>query len=114
MFVDLFAFGEYRIIFAPNFIPCALETELTRGQFAPWAEDHGISLQYIQANNPHQNAYAERYNSKVRYDWLPQYLFDAMAQVPRFATPRLWAYNNERPNNALRGVALKQKLVLAA
>lgn len=37
-----------------------------------WAEDRGIRLEYIQPGKPQQNAYVERYNRTVRYDWLGQ------------------------------------------
>ncbi len=46
--------------------------------------------------NPRQNAYIERYNRTARYDWLGQYLFDAIEEVPEFATCWLWTYNHER------------------
>lgn len=48
-----------------------------------------------------QNAYIERYNRTVRYDWLAQYLFDTIAEVQDYATRWLWFYNNERPNMAM-------------
>jgi len=35
-----------------------------------WAEQHSIELAYIQPGNPQQNAYIERYNRTVRYEWL--------------------------------------------
>jgi putative transposase len=37
-----------------------------------WAEKHGIRLEHIQPGNPQQNAYVERYNRTVSYDWLAQ------------------------------------------
>jgi putative transposase len=40
-----------------------------------WAKQHHIRLDFIQPGNPQQNAYVERYNRTVRYDWLDQYLF---------------------------------------
>ena len=79
-----------------------------------WAENQGVKLQYIQPGNPQQNAYVERYNRTVRYDWLNLYLFDSISMVQDFATRWLWTYNNERPNMALGGITPKQKLALAA
>lgn len=38
-----------------------------------WAKDMGIRLDYIQPGNPQQNAYVERFNRTVRYEWLAQY-----------------------------------------
>ncbi|MBC7404800.1 MAG: transposase [Cytophaga sp.] len=30
-------------------------------------------MEYIQRGKPQQNAYVERYNQTVRYEWLSQY-----------------------------------------
>lgn len=79
-----------------------------------WADQQGIRLEHIQPGNPQQNAYVERYNRTVRYDWLNQYLFDSIAEVQEFGTNWLWTYNNERPNMALGGITPKQKLALSA
>lgn len=65
---------------------------------------------HIQPGNPQQNAYVERYNRTVRYDWLAQHLFENLEEVQQGATAWLWTYNNERPNMALGGITPKQKL----
>ena len=79
-----------------------------------WAEKHGIRLEHIQPGNPQQNAYVERYNRTVRYDWLGHYLFESIAEVQEHATRWIWTYNHERPNMALGGITPKQKLALVA
>lgn len=71
-------------------------------------------LEHIQPGNPQQNAYVERYNRTVRYDWLGHYLFESIAEVQEHATRWIWTYNHERPNMALGGITPKQKLALAA
>lgn len=81
---------------------------------AIWAAKRGIQLEHIQPGKPQQNAYIERYNRTVRYDWLGQYLFDSIDEVQDHATRWLWTYNHERPNMALGGITPKQKLALAA
>ncbi len=45
-----------------------------------------IQLLFTQPGNPQQNAYVERYNRTVRYDWLNQYLFSTLEEVQEFAT----------------------------
>ncbi len=80
---------------------------------AVWAEKHGITLQFIQPGNPQQNAYVERFNRTVRYDWLNQYIFKTLEEVQDAATKWLWTYNNERPNMALGGITPIQKLEMA-
>jgi len=89
----------------PEYISIALKA---------WAENHDIQLDYIEPGKPQQNAYVERYNRTVRYDWLAQYLFESIADVQNFATHWLWTYNHERPNMALGGITPKQKLALVA
>ena len=79
-----------------------------------WAEKNDITIEYIQPGKPQQNAYIERYNRTVRYDWLNQYLWDCIEDVQDYATQWIWIYNNERPNMALGGYTPKQQLAMAA
>lgn len=55
--------------------------EFISAKLTGWAEKRGIRLDYIQPGNPQQNAYVERYNRTVRYDWLGHYLFESIAEV---------------------------------
>lgn len=98
----------------PRQIRCDNGPEYISGALAEWAEKHRINLAFIQPGNPQQNAYVERYNRTVRYDWLAQYLFSSIAEVQDHATRWLWTYNNERPNMALGGITPAQKLQQAA
>lgn len=75
-----------------------------------WAHKRRITLIHTQPGNPQQNAYVERYNRTVRYDWLAQNLFGSLDEVQLGATTWLWTYNNERPNMALGGITPRQKL----
>ena len=67
-----------------------------------------------QPGKPQQNAYVERYNRTVRYDWLGQHLFENIEEVRDYATRWLWTYNNERPNMGIGGITPRQKLRTAA
>ena len=98
----------------PRQIRCDNGPEYISGALAEWAEKQRINLAFIQPGNPQQNAYVERYNRTVRYDWLAQYLFSSIAEVQDHATRWLWTYNNERPNMALGGITPAQKLRQAA
>lgn len=98
----------------PDSIRCDNGPEYISGALTTWAEQRGIEIRYIQPGKPQQNAYVERYNRTVRYDWLSHYEFDSVAEVQEFATQWLWTYNNERPNMALGGITPKQKLALMA
>lgn len=98
----------------PLQIRCDNGPEYISHLLAEWALKHSIKLIFIQPGNPQQNAYIERYNRTVRYDWLSQYLFSTIDQVQDYATKWLWSYNNERPNMAIGGITPKQKLALVA
>ena len=78
-------------------IRCDNGPEYISGALTQWAETRRIRLEYIQPGKPQQNAYIERYNRTVRYDWLAQYRFDSVGQVQEYVTRWLWTYNHERP-----------------
>lgn len=98
----------------PKTIRCDNGPELVSHKLVEWAKSQGIELRYIQPGKPQQNAYVERYNRTIRYDWLSHYLFDSIEEVQDFATRWLWTYNHERPNMALGGFTPKQKMAMAA
>jgi putative transposase len=98
----------------PSSIRCDNGPEYISKLLRRWAEKTSIKLLFIQPGKPQQNAYVERYNRTVRYDWLNQYLFSTISEVQEFATKWLWFYNNQRPNMAIGGITPMQKLALAA
>jgi len=93
----------------PLEIRCDNGPEYISQRLKEWAEGRGIGLRFIQPGKPQQNAYVERYNRTVRYDFLNQYIFETIDQVQEAATDWLWTYNNERPNMAIGGITPKQK-----
>lgn len=98
----------------PDRIRCDNGPEYVSAALMAWASRCGIHVEFIQPGKPQQNAYIERYNRTVRYDWLAHYLFDSVEEVQEFATRWLWTYNHERPNMAIGGITPKQKLASAA
>ena len=98
----------------PKVIRCDNGPEYISQQLLDWAKDKDIRIEHIQPGKPQQNAYVERYNRTVRYDWLSHYLFESIQEVQDFATRWLWTYNHERPNMALGGITPIQKLARAA
>jgi putative transposase len=98
----------------PAVLRCDNGPEYVSAALQEWATKRGIQIEYIQPGKPQQNAYVERFNRTVRYEWLAQYLFDSLDEVQRFATRWLWAYNHERPNMALGGFTPIQRLAMAA
>ncbi len=79
-------------------------------KLAAWAIKHDIELCFIQPGNPQQNAYIERFNRTVRYDWLNQYIYNDITELQDRATKWLWTYNHERPNMGIGGITPIQKL----
>ena len=98
----------------PFSIRCDNGPEYISTTIIGWAAKRQIRLEHIQPGKPQQNAYVERYNRTVRYEWLAQYLFDSIEDVQEYATHWLWSYNNERPNMGIGGITPNQKLKLAA
>ena len=98
----------------PAVIRCDNGPEYTSATLQNWASRRGVRIEYIQPGNPQQNAYVERFNRTVRYEWLAQYLFESIEEVQEFATRWLWKYNHERPNMALGGFTPKQRLAMTA
>ncbi len=70
----------------PKAIRCDNGPEYISHLLAAWAEKHNIILMFIQPGNPQQNAYVERYNRTVRYEWLAQYIFTTIEEVQNSAT----------------------------
>ena len=98
----------------PLAIRCDNGPENISGAIQNWAQQTGIAFQYIQPGKPQQNAYIERFNRTVRYEWLSQYYWKDLDEVRDHATQWLWSYNYERPNMALGGITPKQRLAMAA
>ena len=98
----------------PNQIRCDNGPEYISNDLKDWATKQGIVIEYIEPGNPQQNAYVERFNKTVRYDWLNQELFDSLDQVRQQAEAWINHYNNERPNMGNGGFTPIQKFNMAA
>ncbi len=96
----------------PKVLRCDNGPEYIGHKLQEWADKHGIKIAYIQPGNPQQNAYVERFNRTVRYDWLNQDIFELIEEVQEKAIHWLWHYNNERPNMALGGITLSKSFMV--
>ena len=85
----------------PAAIRCDNGPELLSGPLINWANEHQITMLYIQPGKPTQNAYVERFNRTARHEWLDLHLFESVDHAQHLATEWLWSYNNERPNTAI-------------
>ena len=98
----------------PQAIRCDNGPVNISGLIQAWADRQGIRLDYIQPGKPQQNAYVERFNRTVRYEWLSQYFWENLDEARLFATQWMYDYNHHRPNMALGGITPKQRLAMAA
>jgi putative transposase len=98
----------------PAVIRCDNGPEYLRAALVAWARTWRIQLEYIQPGKPQQNAYIERFNRTVRYEWLSRYDWIDLASVQQFVTTWMWQYNHERPHMALGGITPKQRLANVA
>lgn len=97
----------------PAAIRCDNGPEYVSQSLVNWANEHQITLMYIQPGKPTQNAYIERFNRTVRHEWLDMHLFESIEHAQHLATDWLWKYNNERPNSAIGGIPPRQLLKVA-
>ena len=98
----------------PVQIRCDNGPEYLSSALRNWAFDQVITISCIEPGNPQQNAYVERFNRTMRYDWLNQELFTDLDQVRQQAEDWLYHYNHERPNMGNGGFTPMQKLNHAA
>lgn len=70
----------------PSAIRCDNGPEYVSASVRRWAEENDIKLQFIQPGKPQQNAFVERFNRTVRYEWLSQYDWNDLEEVRIYAT----------------------------
>jgi transposase InsO family protein len=86
-------------------IRCDNGPENVSGAIQNWAEEAGIAFQYIQPGKPQQNAYVERFNRTVRYEWLSQHYWQELDEVRHHATQwpgrcvQTWCLATPHPNS---------------
>ena len=94
----------------PAALRCDNGPEYISQTLVSWANQHRITLLYIQPGKPTQNAYIERFNRTARHEWLDMHGFKSIVQAQFLATQWLWQYNNERPHTAIGGIPPRQLL----
>lgn len=75
--------------------------ELTSVKLAEWAEEHGVTLEFIQPGKPTQNSFIERFNRTYRNEVLSAYVFKSLSEVREITEKWLVEYNEERPHESL-------------
>lgn len=98
----------------PQAIRCDNGPEYISATLLHWVSSQDIRIEHIQPGKPQQNAYVERFNRTVRYEWLSQYYWNDLDEVREFAKQWMWRYNHKLPNMALGVITPKQRLAMAA
>lgn len=78
--------------------------ELVSLTLAQWAEEHGVTLEFIRPGKPTQNAFIERFNRTYRTEILDFYLFRTLNQAREITERWLAEYNSERPHESLNNL----------
>jgi putative transposase len=97
----------------PAAIRCDNGPENISGEIIHWANQHHITMLYIQPGKPTQNAYIERFNRTARHEWLDMHSFNSLEHAQLLATQWLWTYNHERPHSAIGGIPPAKKMKAA-
>ena len=63
------------------------------------------ACQSCEKGRPAQNAFIERFNRTYRTEVLNAYVFESLEQVQEISSEWVQSYNEERPPEALAGVA---------
>jgi len=66
---------------------------------ADWAEEHGITLEFIKPGKPTQNSYVERFSRTCRDEILNMYVFKTLTEVREITDNWIHEYNEERPDD---------------
>jgi putative transposase len=92
----------------PSAIRCDNGPEYISNELVTWANNHHITLLYIQPVKPTQNAYVERFNRTVRHEWLNMHMFESVAQ------PKSWqrsGYGYTTMNDLTQQLAVYRQLL---
>lgn len=85
----------------PKRLRCDNGPEFIAEPLRRWAEEHGVTLDFIKPGTPTQNAYIERFNKTFRNEILDLHLFESIEDAQLKATDFMWDYNRERPHKSL-------------
>ncbi len=78
---------------------------------AEWAEEKGVSLEFIRPGKPMQNGFIERFNRSYREAVLDMYLFRSLAEVREQSEYWITEYNEERPHESLGNLTPREYLL---
>lgn len=80
---------------------------------AQWAEEHGVTLEFIKPGKPTKNAFIERFNRTYRIEIPDFYLFRTLNEALEITERWLNEYNCERPHESLNNLSLEEYRLIA-
>ena len=93
---------KLRLDNGPEFVAVAL---------ADWAEQHGVTLEFIKPGKPMQNGFIERFNRSYREAVLDMFVFQTLTEVREQTEKWLREYNEERPHESLGNMTPQEYLL---
>ncbi len=78
-------------------------TEFTSHVILKWANEMKIAWHYIAPGKPQQNRFIERFNGRLRDEWLNETLFTSLSHARQILTDWWKGYNTVRPHSQLGG-----------
>jgi putative transposase len=85
--------------------------ELISLALAEWAEQNGVSLEFIRPGKPMQNGFIERFNRSYREAVLDMYIFQSLDEVREQTARWVQEYNEERPHESLGNLTPREFLL---
>lgn len=85
--------------------------ELISVTLAEWAEQHGVTLEFIKPGRPMQNGFIERFNRSYREAVLDMFVFQSLEEVRQQTEIWLKEYNEERPHDSLGDMTPREFLL---
>ena len=89
----------------PHMIRVDNGPEFLSQQIQEWGKINRVLIYHIQPGRPTQNAFIERFNRTYRNEVLNLYQFRSLAEVREITAEWMTVYNEQRPHEALQGVA---------
>jgi putative transposase len=83
----------------------------SRWLLADWAEQHGVTLEFIKPGKPMQNGFIKRFNRSYREVVLDMFVFQTLQEVRQQTEKWLREYNEERPHEALGDMTPREYLL---
>jgi len=85
----------------PHTISVDHGTEFTSRALDAWADQRGITLDFIRPGKPNDNAFIESFNSRLRDECLNEHWFQTLAEAQVLIEQWRREYNTEHPHSSL-------------